>query len=93
MTGPVNSSPAIAGNLVFVGLRDGRLLALDKETGTLHWEFQTGDLVYGSPAVHKGVVYIGSGDHELYALDALTGEVRWSRKTGGRVVALAGGHR
>jgi outer membrane protein assembly factor BamB len=35
------SSPAVAGDLIYIGAINGRLYAIDAKSGTLAWEFQT----------------------------------------------------
>ena len=77
VSGPVHSSPAVAGGLLYVGLLDDRILALDRLTGRLAWSYEARDPVPGSAAVDRGIVYIGSRDGSLYALDAATGKVIW----------------
>jgi outer membrane protein assembly factor BamB len=57
--GMVNSSPAVADGVVYVGSGDGRLYALDARTGKEKWSFNTGGEVFSSPAVADGVVYAG----------------------------------
>ena len=52
----------VAGDFVFVGLRDGTVLALNKATGKLEWSFDVGFGVYSSPVILDGVLYIGSGN-------------------------------
>jgi len=84
-TGPVKSSPAIAGNLVYFALLDGRVLALNRFTGKSVWEFKTGNYVFGSPTVMDGILYIGSGDFRIYALDAATGQLIWKYKANGTI--------
>jgi outer membrane protein assembly factor BamB len=87
------SSPAIAGEKVFVGA--GRsLLALDRRTGKVLWRGNTGGKVDSSPLVIGGTVYVGSDDGRLYAFDAATGAAVWSFRTGGKISispAAAGG--
>jgi outer membrane protein assembly factor BamB len=39
--GPVSSTPAISGNLLYVGSYDGKFYALDTNTGTTRWKFTT----------------------------------------------------
>ncbi|MGH8058003.1 MAG: PQQ-binding-like beta-propeller repeat protein [Candidatus Entotheonellia bacterium] len=80
-TGPVHTSPAVAGNKLYIGLQDWRVLALDRGTGKILWEFTMRDAVSGSASVAKGMVYIGSMDGFLYALDAATGKLIWKFKT------------
>jgi len=68
--GAVNSSPAVAGGVVYVGSDDGRLYAFDaggvtgcsgapRQCAPL-WTATAGDAVDSSPAVVNGVVYVGS---------------------------------
>lgn len=81
MTGPVHTSPAVAGDTLYIGLQDWRVLALDRRTGKTLWEFQMQNPVAGAAAVAQGIVYIGSMDGFLYALDAATGKLIWKFKT------------
>src|SRR5712691_4629974 len=39
-TGPVHTSPAVAGDQLYIGLQDWRVLALDRGPGETRWEFQ-----------------------------------------------------
>lgn len=83
-TGPIHTSPAVAGNRLYIGLQDWRVLALDRGTGKTLWEFTMQDGVSGSASVAKGMVYFGSLDGFLYALDAATGKRLWTFKTQGQ---------
>ena len=78
----VDSSPAVANGVVFVGSDDGNLYALNASTGAKLWSFATGSSVYSSPAIADGVVYVGSDDFNVYALNASTGAKLWSFATG-----------
>ncbi len=81
------SSPAVANGVVYVGILDGNVYALNASTGTTLWSYATGAgrFLTSSPAVANGVVYImpydpsyyGSGNN-LYALNASTGAQLWS---------------
>jgi len=77
------SSPAIVGDLIYVGSTDGRLYAIDRESGTKRWTLQTGARIVSSPAVADGVVYALSYDDTLYAANATTGSVVWKFATRG----------
>jgi outer membrane protein assembly factor BamB len=81
--GEVNSSPAIADGVIFIGSNDGSLYAIDQDTGTKKWAFTTGSRVPSSPAVAGGVVYFGSYDGYFYAIDAATGKLKWKFATPG----------
>ena len=87
--GAVNRGVALYNGLVFVGLLDGRLVALDADNGTPVWDVQTSvDLkesysITGAPRVVKGKVIIGNGGAEnavrgyISAYDADTGRLAW----------------
>lgn len=81
--GMVLSSPAVSGSSVYVGSTDGRLYAIDLQTGAKRWEFRTGARVTSSPAVANGMVFFESYDSNFYAVDAATGAVKWKFATGG----------
>lgn len=77
--------PVLANGMVYVGSFNGRMYALDADTGELHWSFAAGDVVRGPAAVVQDTVYFGSKDHHIYALDATTGTLRWRYETEGEV--------
>ena len=68
---------------VFVGSDDNNLYAVDAETGTEQWAFETGDSIgRSSPTVVDETVFVGSWDENLYAVDAETGAEQWAFQTG-----------
>jgi len=87
--GAVNRGVALYDGRVFVGLLDGRLVALDANTGTPVWDVQTSiDLkesysITGAPRIVKGKIIIGNGGAEnavrgyISAYDAATGRLAW----------------
>jgi outer membrane protein assembly factor BamB/uncharacterized membrane protein YoaK (UPF0700 family) len=72
-SGVIDSSPAVANGVVYVGSGDGKLYAyaVGCASGggscTPLWTATTGGPIWSSPAVANGVVYVGSSDHKLYA--------------------------
>ena len=72
--------------MVYVGLGDGYLYALNSETGVALWTYAAGGSG-SSPAVANGVVYVGSVNGNVYALNARTGAKLWSYKTRGNYVS------
>ena len=64
------SCPAIGSDgTVYVGAFDGKLYAINGQTGVKLWEFETGSGVFSSPAIGPdGTVYVGSYDKKLYAI-------------------------
>ncbi len=56
---------------------DGKVYALNMDTGGLVWTYQTGGAIYSSPVVGAdGAVMIGSNDGFLYAFEP-DGTLRW----------------
>ena len=83
----VDSSPAIAGGIVYIGSNDNNVYALNATTGNELWSYKTGDRIFScSPSVVEGVVYIGSFDGKVYALNATSGAKVWSYTVGDFVV-------
>ena len=91
--GAINRGVALYGGKVYTGLLDGRLVALDAETGRLVWVRQTTPVgsnytITGAPRIVKGNVIIGNGGAEYHgvrgyvtAYDAETGEQVWRTYT------------
>ncbi len=86
--GPVNRGVAIYDDKIYVGLLDGRLVALDAETGNVVWQVQTTDPsadynITGAPRIIGDKVIIGNGGAEyavrgyVTAYDAETGKQAW----------------
>lgn len=86
--GDVNRGVALYRDKVFVGLLDGRLVALNRKTGALAWSVATTPpntdySITGAPRIVKGNVVIGNGGAEfgvrgyVSAYDAETGRQVW----------------
>src|SRR2546430_16522271 len=56
----IESSPVVAGGIVYIGSKDHTLYALDARTGAEIWSYTTGGAIYSTPTVVNDVVYIGS---------------------------------
>jgi len=81
--GKIMSSPVVVNNVVYVGSFDGKLYAVNAQTGAAIWSFTTGGPITSSPAFEDGSVYFASQDGNIYALDATSGRERWHFKTKG----------
>jgi quinohemoprotein ethanol dehydrogenase len=84
----VNRGVAVAGDRVFLGSFDGRLIALNKDTGDELWSVNTIDrdkpyTITGAPRVVGDKVIIGNGGADFMvrgyfsAYDAASGELIW----------------
>lgn len=78
--GSVNSRPAVAGTLLFVGTDDGELVALDMQTGKQAWKHESRGPILESPVVVGDMVIFTNEADQVYALDARKGTLRWSYK-------------
>lgn len=76
-------APVAAGDLIFVVIRTGELLALDKNTGKTEWSFSSESLIRGSPVVLNGVLYLAAS--KVYAFDAMLGGLIWEHQVGNSV--------
>ena len=90
--GDVNRGVAMHGDLVYAGLLDGRLVALDREDGSVRWTVQTTPAgtdytITGAPRIVNDAVVIGNGGAEygvrgyVTAYDAETGGQLWRTYT------------
>lgn len=79
--GGIQSSPAIANNIVFFGTNDGVVHALNMGNGESVWTYPTGNWVVSSPAVWDNKVFVGSYDSKMCCLDAATGTKIWQFTT------------
>eukprot|EP00058_Branchiostoma_floridae_P028600 XP_002614091.1 hypothetical protein BRAFLDRAFT_67323 [Branchiostoma floridae] len=72
---------------IFIGSDDGKMYALDGETGKVKWTFTTEEDLGSSPAFSpdKSVLYFGTEDGHVNALRVKDGHVVWRYKTGGSV--------
>lgn len=84
----VNRGMAAWGDKVYFGALDGRLIALDRQSGQVAWSVVTANpeqryTITGAPRIVNGKVIIGNGGAELgvrgyvSAYDAETGELAW----------------
>ncbi len=81
-------TPAVSEGLVYGGGYNGKIYALNADTGALRWVYpREGNIlsIVGGPAVSQGKVYFASTDGKVYALDAATGDFAWEFETGDKI--------
>jgi outer membrane protein assembly factor BamB len=80
----IESSPALAGSLAFVGTDDGDLVALDAEHGSERYRVHVGEMARSSPLPLEDRVVVGVASGRsggaVAALAAAKGRLLWSRK-------------
>ena len=72
-------SPAVAGELVYVGGYNGKIYAINISSGALRWVYpREGALgpIIGGVIVALDRVYFGDADGKVHALDADTGDIQ-----------------
>ncbi|HEX6570776.1 MAG TPA: PQQ-binding-like beta-propeller repeat protein [Steroidobacteraceae bacterium] len=75
--GPIVTTPAVAGDSVYVASLSGHLYAIDRTTGTEKWNFKSRMAIASSPTVDEDTVYFVSSAGSLAAIDASNGQPRW----------------
>ncbi|MFH1304490.1 MAG: PQQ-binding-like beta-propeller repeat protein [Planctomycetota bacterium] len=71
------TAPVIAGNMIFVGDRNGVVSAFDLQ-GKQVWKQYTGGAIFYPPTVDNHRLFVGSADGRVYAYEAKTGKPLWS---------------
>jgi eukaryotic-like serine/threonine-protein kinase len=82
------ASPAVLGDVLYVGTHDGRVVAVDWRKQKIIWTFTDPNhaLEYrSSAAVTDKFVILGGYDKDLHCLDRKTGNQVWSFKTRARI--------
>jgi outer membrane protein assembly factor BamB len=75
---PIESSPLLKGNRLFVGSWDHGVYALNANNGKRIWRFEADNEVNTSAAYWKGRIFIASDSGTIYSLSAKTGKLLWS---------------
>jgi outer membrane protein assembly factor BamB len=79
--------PAIEGGRVYAAGRDGRVHALDLDTGRSRWTADTGLALSAGPAAGHGLVVVGSSSGHVVALEVADGTQRWKVQLSGEILA------
>ena len=84
---PFLSSPAVTATHVVIGGRDGKLYALDRDSGKLRWAMEAHGSIDGSPVVCGDKVVVGSNDGRLYLVRLSDGKALWTYEVGSALTA------
>ncbi len=85
----IESTAAIVDNVVYVGVSDGYLYAIDAATGKNTWKYQTSAPIKSSPSIRNGVIYFGDGEGIFHAVDIATRKKKWQFSTEGEIISSA----
>ncbi len=81
------SRPTIVDNILYIGHRDWRILAINATSGDTIWEHKTNGFVNSSPSVAGDLVFVGSTDAFMRALDRKSGHLEWKFKANGPITS------
>lgn len=94
----VEVEPLVAGDLVYVAVMNGKLYALDRETGVTRWVFEALSPITNTPSIsldsNFSAIFFGTSSGDFFAVDALNGSVIWQKKLRGAILSspsIAGG--
>ena len=73
----LSGGPVAGLNKIFIGSENGKIYALDAQTGELVWQANIKGEVINAPAVDSGIVVVNSASGIMKALSAETGEELW----------------
>jgi len=83
----VEAQPVLADGVIYQGVMNGEMHAIDALSGENIWIAQHGGPIPHTAAVAGERVFYGALDGKVYALDAGSGDLEWSFATGGPVVS------
>ena len=83
----VTSSPAVAGDAVVFGARDGKVYSIARSDGERQWAYAAQGGVGASPVFHGGVVVAADYAGNVVALRASSGTVVWKRALREKIVS------
>lgn len=84
---PVTSSPSLLGDGVVYGSRDGRVYAVERESGEAMWSHTAVGGVGASPVVRGDAVVVADYGGNVYRLSRADGRVAWKRALREKIVS------
>ncbi len=90
----IYGTPAVAGELVYIGGYNGKIYAFNSDSLAVRWIYpREGYLkaIIGGPLVMSDRVYFSTSDGKVYALDAATGDKEWELQIGDKIWSTPAG--
>lgn len=87
LTEEIRSSPAVGPELIYLTVRNKRVLALDPASGAVRWEHVLRKRSDSSPVYADGRVWVTTADGAAIALDAANGQEQWKQQFSGSFTA------
>ena len=79
--------PVMDGNTLYAASADGRVVAVNRQSGKTLWRRDLDTPVSGGVGYWDGALLLGSSEGAVMRLDAASGEVLWSSQLRGEVLA------
>ena len=85
------ASPAVVGDLLFVGTHTGEIVCVDWRKGEFVWRYAGPRKMpfHASPAVTDELVIVGGHDKSIHAVDRNSGDAKWTFATRARIECSA----
>ena len=83
----VGLRPAGDGNLIYAASQDGKVVAIEPDTGKPRWKTNLEIELSAGPGVNEGVLAVATKDGSVILLDAGTGVEQWRSFVGGEILA------
>jgi len=79
--------PVGDGNLIYAASQDGKVVAIDPQSGKIRWKTDLDIELSAGPGANDGVVAVASKDGYVVVLDAKSGAEQWRVYVGGETLA------
>ena len=88
------SGPTVHDGIIYVGTRDGRVVAINASSRDQLWQWPDTaglrGLIYATPVVHGDLVYVATYNGQVYALTSDRGVERWVYPRTGSIGGIVG---
>jgi len=79
--------PVAAGGLIWVADHEGRITAVDADSGRIERRFDIELPISAGPAIDQGLLMVGTFDGELVVIDHDSGEIRWRAQLSSEILS------
>ncbi|KAF1056897.1 MAG: Outer membrane protein assembly factor BamB [Pseudomonas delhiensis] len=79
--------PAVDGSSIFAASAEGRVMAMQRESGDVLWKKDLDVPISGGVGVGNGLVLVGTLKGDVIALDAASGEQKWRTRVSSEVLS------
>jgi outer membrane protein assembly factor BamB len=83
----VGLRPIGDGNRIYAASQDGKLVAMNPDSGKTHWKSELETELSAGPDVNDGVLAVAATDGYVVLLDAESGTEQWRQYVGGEILA------